>query len=225
MADYQMTLTGAGASLRLPVLPEKLVVKAAGQNSTANVLGLGEINQIKPAGLREISWEGLFPANAAPYLTGRGASSPVNCVRALEAMQKSGKPLRLTVAGGPLAGSFQTAIESFAYEERGGETGDIYYSISLKEWRDYTAKAAVLQGSGGSASSGGETRAGEPEEAAAKTHTVVKGDSLWAIAKRYYGDGSQYPALYEKNKGTIDARNKGTGNPKYTIYPGEVLLL
>lgn len=48
---------------------------------------------------------------------------------------------------------------------------------------------------------------------------------MWAIAQKYYGDGSKYPNLYAKNKATIDARNKGTGNPKYTIYPGQKLTL
>ena len=59
----------------------------------------------------------------------------------------------------------------------------------------------------------------------AKTHTVVRGDSLWAIAKKHYNDGGRYPEIYNKNKTTIDGRNKGTGNPKYTIYPGQVFTL
>ena len=33
-----------------------------------------------------------------------------------------------------------------------------------------------------------------------KTHKVEKGDSLWAIAQKYYGDGSQYPKIKEANK-------------------------
>ena len=33
-----------------------------------------------------------------------------------------------------------------------------------------------------------------------KTHKVVKGDSLWAIAQKYYGKGSLYPKIKEANK-------------------------
>ncbi len=32
-----------------------------------------------------------------------------------------------------------------------------------------------------------------------RTHTVVKGDSLWAIAKKYLGDGSRYPEIKTLN--------------------------
>ena len=33
-----------------------------------------------------------------------------------------------------------------------------------------------------------------------KTHKVVKGDSLWAIAQKHYGNGSLYPKIKEANK-------------------------
>ena len=47
------------------------------------------------------------------------------------------------------------------------------------------------------------------------THTVVKGESLWAIAKRYLGSGSRYKELAEKN---------GISNPNL-IFPGQVIRL
>ena len=33
-----------------------------------------------------------------------------------------------------------------------------------------------------------------------KTHKVVKGDTLYDIAKKYYGNGSLYPKIKEANK-------------------------
>ena len=46
-------------------------------------------------------------------------------------------------------------------------------------------------------------------------HTVAPGDSLWAIAGQFYGDGAQYPRLFEANRDQID-------NPDL-IFPGQVL--
>lgn len=33
-----------------------------------------------------------------------------------------------------------------------------------------------------------------------KYYTVVRGDTLWSIAKRYYGNGSKYPTIAKANK-------------------------
>jgi len=51
-----------------------------------------------------------------------------------------------------------------------------------------------------------------------KTYTVVSGDCLWNIAKKFYGNGSQYAKIYEVNKKTIGS------NPNL-IYPGQVLTI
>ena len=48
-----------------------------------------------------------------------------------------------------------------------------------------------------------------------KTYTVVKGDTLWGIAKRYYGNGSRYPEI---------ARANNIANPDI-IHIGQKLLI
>ena len=54
----------------------------------------------------------------------------------------------------------------------------------------------------------------EPE---AKFHTVVSGDSLSKIAKKYYGDAMKYNEIFEANKPMLKDVNK--------IYPGQVLRI
>ena len=58
-----------------------------------------------------------------------------------------------------------------------------------------------------------------PKQTAANgtTYTVVKGDCLWNIAKRFYGNGAKYTLIYNANKGIIK-------NPSL-IYPGQVLTI
>lgn len=46
-------------------------------------------------------------------------------------------------------------------------------------------------------------------------HTVVSGDTLWAIAEKVYGDGSRYPEIFEANKPMLKDPD--------LIYPGQVL--
>lgn len=54
-----------------------------------------------------------------------------------------------------------------------------------------------------------------PPPPAPRTHTVVSGDTLWAIAERFYGDGNRYREI---------ARASGISNPDL-IHPGQVLTI
>lgn len=57
-------------------------------------------------------------------------------------------------------------------------------------------------------------KAAEPE---ARFHTVMRGDTLSAIAKTYYGDSNKYNAIFEANKPMLAHPDK--------IYPGQVLRI
>ncbi len=49
----------------------------------------------------------------------------------------------------------------------------------------------------------------------ARTYTVISGDTLWAIAERFYGDGNKYQVIADAS---------GVPNPDL-IYPGQVLTI
>jgi len=55
------------------------------------------------------------------------------------------------------------------------------------------------------------------EEPEAQFHTVVKGDYLSKIAKKYYGNAMKYPVIFEANKPMLEHPDK--------IYPGQVLRI
>ncbi|HVK33671.1 MAG TPA: peptidoglycan-binding protein LysM [Burkholderiaceae bacterium] len=54
----------------------------------------------------------------------------------------------------------------------------------------------------------------EPES---QWHTVVSGDNLSKIAKKFYGDPNKYPTIFEANKPMLKHPDK--------IYPGQMLRI
>ncbi|MBY0455601.1 MAG: peptidoglycan-binding protein LysM [Burkholderiaceae bacterium] len=54
----------------------------------------------------------------------------------------------------------------------------------------------------------------EPE---AQFHDVVRGDTLSAIAKKFYGDANKYPKIFEANQPMLSNPDK--------IYPGQKLRI
>jgi 5'-nucleotidase len=69
----------------------------------------------------------------------------------------------------------------------------------------------------GIASAGSSTRsAGATQPAAGgRSHVVARGETLWSIAARYYGDGSQWKRIADANRMT-DANR---------LYVGQTLTI
>lgn len=219
MSNYSIVLTfQSGETLQLPVLPEKLKVSSPGKNKTATVLGLGEVLLLRLKGLRSVSWDCFFPSHNDPYATG-GITPPADAVRAIQSARDSREPIQFTLVGSDLDINIQMGVDDFSYDERFGEVGDIYYSIKLSEWKDYSPRRIVISDAGkvNSATEAPKERSGSTPEAP-KAYTVSSGDSLWAIAKKIYGSGAKWQDIYAANKSAIGA------NPN-KIYPGQVFTI
>lgn len=81
----------------------------------------------------------------------------------------------------------------------------------------------------GTVQSTAEESVSSSAETAGATHTVVAGDTLWAIAKKYYGSGVKYTIIYNANaeviEATAKAHGKSSSNNGHWIWPGTVLTI
>lgn len=217
MSDYKMTLIVGGREINIPVLPAKLNVSSPGKNERVTVLELGEVLLLRKKGLRILSWESFFPVSKAPYTVGQ-IRDPVSIVQAIQKARDQKSPVRFLITGTDLDCNLRMGIDSFEYEERSGELGDLYYTIKLYEWKDISPKRIVLpEKKEEPAKTQEPERPGTPEQTS-KTYTVKPGDCLWNIAKKFYGKGSDYTKIYNANKGKIGS------NPNL-IYPGQVFTI
>lgn len=198
--------------IQLPVKPSEFTVTVTHRNTVVNVIQLGDINLMGKTGLREITLASFFPAKDYNFSNNFSRKEPLTYVEKLDRWRKSGSPVRVIVTG---VLNMEATIESFSYGERDA-TGDIYYTLYLKEYkRIKTKKATVTIATVKPKVSVRPTK--PPEVNTGKTYTVKSGDCLWKIAKQFYGNGAQYTKIYNANTDKIK-------NPNL-IYPGQVLTI
>lgn len=207
----------------LPVTPSKLELKINSANKTVTLINEGEINILKRAKLTDIEFTCEIPQVKYPYAVYKdGFKGADYFLDYFESLKNSGKPFQFIVCRAlsdkKLFGTnMKVTLEDYKLSEDAGNGVDLEVKITLKQWRDYGTKTVhVTVTATKPQASTGPQRDGAPAQAG--TYTVVKGDCLWNIAKRFYGNGSMYTIIYNANKGVIG------GNPNL-IYPGQVLTI
>lgn len=187
---YALFLRRESITIRLPVNPESYSVSRDHDNNSCNVLGVGPIMIPRTPKLQVVSWDGLLPGrpDMGAVLTGGAFQPPKFYIDFVQAAMDDKAPIRFVANrcmedGTPM---FDTNMEvlatSFETEERGGETGDFYYSITLTEYRDYSPRTVILQ----QPAAGEAVRAtAEPTRAIAQDQLVV-GQTVTVNGNYYY---------------------------------------
>ena len=97
-------------------------------------------------------------------------------------------------------------INSITYREQDG-TGEVYYDLSLIENKEIKLNNTSSSDNSSNNSTGRTAENAPTPSGENNTLKVVSGDSLWAIAQKYYGDGSQYTKIKEANKDKYSSLN------------------
>lgn len=202
--------------LQLPVNPASVSISSPFGINTVKIASLGEVPIIGERGLKSLSFNSFFPRDYnASYCEYSGFMSPKEWVAQIEKWRDTRKNVRIIITGTDV--SIPVFISGFDIEpERAGAPGDIYYSITLSEYKPVQA-IKVVSTSATSLKSASTSRPAT-NATKSKTHTVVKGDSLSKIAKKYYGSISKWQTIYNANKTVI-------GKDSNLIYPGQKLVL
>lgn len=152
LTGYGIYFSNGTTTIRIPVNPEEFIIEFPSNNERYNVLDIGEIITPREPNLMVITWEGLFPYSVnEPYVLTKGNfREPEFYIETIQSYQTGLEPVRIIINRQNENGSisFDTnekcLIDSFEIIERGGETGDVYYRISISQYRDYTPQIVDL---------------------------------------------------------------------------------
>lgn len=202
--------------MQLPVAPSSMSMKINNKNQTIVLMSEGEVNILKKPGLTDIEFEVEFPNVKYPYAVYPDGFQPAShYLEKLEKLKTSQEPFQFIVNRIKPDGSllFDTnmtvSLEDYTIDEDAENGFDIKVTIPLKQFRPYGTKKLNIKSEPSKSNASGssapkqkatveKTRPTTGKETP-KTHTVKSGDTLWAIAKKYLGDGSKYTQLAKLN--------------------------
>ncbi|MGE6261100.1 LysM peptidoglycan-binding domain-containing protein [Heyndrickxia sporothermodurans] len=182
---------------QIPVNPSEIEIKDGLDSKTYNISKLGEINLVKGVKLKEISFESFFPLNHYPFVETDKKLSPQKYVNDIKKWMESKQPIHFIFVGHSLTINMLATIESFTTKEVSGAIGDIEYSISLKKYQPFAAKKVKIK-KGKKKTTKKQKRSDTKQSP--KTYKLVKGDSLWKVAKKFLGNPLRWTEIQKLNK-------------------------
>ncbi|MGY6717905.1 LysM peptidoglycan-binding domain-containing protein [Bacillus licheniformis] len=212
---YEFWLTQGKEKLRLPVLPEQLDVSNNLANESVKVSKFGEVTFINEPGAKTISFSSHFPKKYSPLSEYKGFLSPENAILKIEKWMKAKKPVQFLVTGTKI--NFTCSIENFSHREGEKDIGDRDFDLTLKEYQTASHRKIKQKK---------KTKKKRSSKPAPKMYTVKKGDTLWHIAGRFYGNSQEWRKIWNANKQAMIKRSKrNIKQPGHWIFPGQKLKI
>jgi nucleoid-associated protein YgaU len=208
----EFTLIDGKTKFQFPVKPEELTISRSKGYETINMLEHGEFDFAQGEKVKEITFSSFFPKeyDASYCMYEKDFPDPRVAMNMLNTFLVSKKPLRFIITNTGV--NVPVYLISHNTTFRGGESGDIYFDITMRTWRD--SKVEKVGGATSASKSGSRTDL----KTSSKTYTVKSGDSLYKIAKLELGSSSKWNEIYKLNVKTI-------GSDPNRIKPGQKLVM
>ncbi|WP_107942986.1 MULTISPECIES: LysM domain-containing protein [Metasolibacillus] len=196
--------------VQLPIAPASMSMKINNNNQTIVLMNEGEVNILKKPGLTEVDFEILLPNVQYPFAVYPNGFQPAAFyLNKLEKLKISQEPFPFIVNRMRPDGSllFDTdndmlfSLEEYTIEEDAENGFDVNVKINLKQWRPYGTNRVDVTNKSSKKKAIVISKKQRPtiSKRTSKIYTVKQGDTLWAIAKKYLGDGSKYTELAKLN--------------------------
>ncbi len=199
--SYQIWFEAEGTKLQMPVNPESFKVQKSGNNDSVTVVGLGETTILSDPKAVKISFSSFFPKAYFPGCNVKKPLLPHFYITKISSWMDKKIPIRLYITKCDIV-RYMT-IEDFSYSQSGGDVGSYDYSITFKEYHSVRVRQINVNNKKATVSKNQTGRVDTRKKP--ETYTTGSGDTLYKIAKKFYGDGSLYMKIYNANKKVIGA--------------------
>lgn len=233
MSKYAVFFDYNNKTYRLPVNPESIEISSTQALEKYEILKLGQISVPTHMELKEYTFETEFPKYSKNHFPHYSEMPDKNnehhganyYLSFFEWIRNKLVPVRF------IAGMFTdndndsevdeseidlnkcinslVLIEEMTITENAGEEGDKYVKFKLLEYQEYGAKTATelkITTSTSSGTNATKMKSGSTVKVNKKStgyYVVKSGDSLWSIAKTYYGAGTKANIIYNANTDKI----------------------
>ena len=214
-------------SVLLPIPPSKLELKISNNNKTYNLINYSQINVLKNPGLSSLEFEVVLPNTKYPFaMYKNNFQNAKYYLGVLENLKVNRSAFQFIVVRKFPNGkdifnnNIKVALEEYTITDTTEEGFDTKVKIKLKQYKEYSTKkvqVTIKQYRPPAVTRTVTTNNTAVAKPSGQNYTVKRGDCLWNIAKRFYGNGAKYTTIYNANRSKIR-------NPNL-IYPGQVLWI
>lgn len=211
----------------LPIPPSKLELKISNNNKTYNLINYSQINVLKNPGLSSLEFEVVLPNTKYPFaMYKNNFQNAKYYLGVLENLKVNRSAFQFIVVRkfpngkGIFNTNIKVALEEYTITDTTEEGFDTKVKIKLKQYKEYSTKkvqVTIKQYRPPAVTRTVTTNNTAVAKPSGQNYTVKRGDCLWNIAKRFYGNGAKYTTIYNANRSKIR-------NPNL-IYPGQVLWI
>lgn len=211
----------------LPIPPSKLELKISNNNKTYDLINYSQINVLKNPGLSSLEFEVVLPNTKYPFaMYKNNFQNAKYYLGVLENLKVNRSAFQFIVVRKFPNGkdifntNIKVALEEYTITDTTEEGFDTKVKIKLKQYKEYSTKkvqVTIKQYRPPAVTRTVTTNNTAVAKPSGQNYTVKRGDCLWNIAKRFYGNGAKYTIIYNANRSKIR-------NPNL-IYPGQVLWI